>query len=159
MAESKPQEEPVMGDMTLNDFKWRLENIGKHANGQNVEILTDEIDEVRVRLYTNNNSYGISARVRSISGLERGYLGCIASSRKPRAGETWTRGSDLADGPFTLETWNKILGDIVAYELVEIHKTVRASIDEDSVEVGPDEDSVEVGSDKDPVEVGPDEDS
>ena len=138
MAESKPQEEPVMGNMTLNDFKWRLENIGKHANGHNVEFLTDEIDEVRVRLYTDNNSYGISARLNSVGSREGGYMGCIAWSRKPRAGETWTRGNDLADGRLTLETWNKILADIVAYELVEIHKTVKASPDEDLVEVGPD---------------------
>ncbi|MEE8114809.1 MAG: hypothetical protein V3T23_10710, partial [Nitrososphaerales archaeon] len=51
----------------------------------------------------------------------RTYLGCTASSRKPRAGEDWTRGSDLADGDLSLETWNKILGDIVAYELVRVH--------------------------------------
>ena len=29
---------------------------------------------------------------------ESSYLGCVAQARKPRAGEDWTRGSDLADG-------------------------------------------------------------
>lgn len=144
MAESKLQEEPVMGNMTLNDFRWNLENIGKHANGQSVEILTNENDEVRVKLYTDNNCYSIVATLDKANQIPGGYLGCTASSRKPRAGEGWTRGSDLADGDFSQETWNKILGDIVAYELVEIHKTVRKSIDEDPV----DEDPVEVGPDK-----------
>lgn len=134
-----------MGNMTLNDFRRNLENIGKHANGQNVEILTDEIDEVRIKLYTDNNYYSIIATLDKANQKPGGYLGCIASSRKPRAGEDWTRGNDLADGEFSQETWNNILADIVAYELVEIHKTVRASADEDPVE--------------DPVEVGPDKDS
>lgn len=49
-----------------------------------------------------------------------GYLGCIASSRVIRAGESRTRGNDLADGPFSRETWDRIVRDIVRYELVAI---------------------------------------
>jgi len=69
----------------------------------------------RVRIYTFTNKYSIAASPPD-------YLGCIASARKPRAGEDWTRGSDLADGPFSRETWDKILTDIVAYEVVKIHR-------------------------------------
>lgn len=54
--------------------------------------------------------------------LDDGYLGCIASSRKPRAGEKHTRGNDLADGPLTEETWRRILADIVSYEMVRVHR-------------------------------------
>jgi hypothetical protein len=52
--------------------------------------------------------------------MDRGYLGCIASCRKPRVGETWHRGSDLADGPYSKETFFKIIGDIVSLELKTI---------------------------------------
>ena len=51
-----------------------------------------------------------------------GYLGCQVSARKTRPGEDWIRGNDLADGPFTKETWNKILSRIVNYELRELSK-------------------------------------
>lgn len=78
-----------------------------------------------VRIYTDNNVYSIHARW----GCSRTYLGCTASSRKPRAGEEHTRGSDLADGRFTYETWFSILADIVSYELVPIAKTRRPVAD------------------------------
>lgn len=67
--------------------------------------------------YTSNTRYSI--RVSST------YMGCTASSRKPRAGEDWTRGRDLADGPATVETWRRILGEIVSYEMVRIAKQVQ----------------------------------
>lgn len=79
-----------------------------------------------VCIYTENQEYAISARW----GHERGYLGCIARARKPRAGEDHRRGSDLADGPFTYETWFRILADIVSYELVRLAKPPRPTIDE-----------------------------
>lgn len=53
--------------------------------------------------------------------LDQGYLGCIASSRKPRAGEEHVRGRDLVDGPLSPETWHSILADIVSYEMVRVH--------------------------------------
>ena len=70
-----------------------------------------------------------------------GYLGCIVSERKPRAGESWTRGNDLADGDFCEETWLAILRDIVKYEMVKIaSKIVRKNIElsEDMPRVGAD---------------------
>jgi len=47
-----------------------------------------------------------------------GYLGCQVSSRKKRAGESWTRGNDLPDGPFTRETWERIKNDMIGWEIV-----------------------------------------
>ena len=70
-------------------------------------------DWVSVRLYTDGHTYSIRA-------TEGGYLGCTALSRKPRPGEDWNRGSDLADGKLNEETWNLILRDIIAYELKTI---------------------------------------
>lgn len=76
--------------------------------------FVDDAGEDRIRIYTDKNSYAIYAK--------DGYLGCMASARKPRAGEDWTRGNDLPDGPLSEETWRRILCDIVSYELVRIHR-------------------------------------
>jgi hypothetical protein len=37
-----------------------------------------------------------------------------------RAGEDWVRGNDLPDGPFSKETWDRIIYAIVRYELVKL---------------------------------------
>lgn len=73
----------------------------------------------RFSIYTANNDYGIVAIEKK---LGRSYLGCGAKSRKPRAGEDWHRGRDLADGDLSEETWRRILADIVSYEMVRVHK-------------------------------------
>ena len=49
--------------------------------------------------------------------LVNGYLGCTVSSIKPLEGETWTRGSDLPDGPLNDETMKKIVEKMEIYEL------------------------------------------
>ena len=53
------------------------------------------------------------------------YLGCVASSRVERAGENWTRGNDLADGDFSRATFDKIMRDVVAYEMVDLAPVVQ----------------------------------
>ena len=82
-----------------------------------------------VAFYTRTHIYYITCRV-SIPNLktfkdESSYLGCVVSARKPIAGETHYRGNDLADGEFSVETWNKIVLDIVRYELVKISHSAR----------------------------------
>lgn len=82
-------------------------------------------------IYTDNNCYSIRATTNLIQkGCIAGpsYLGCIASARKPRAGEDWHRGRDLADGSLTQETWRRILADIVSYEMVRVHGLSEESI-------------------------------
>ncbi len=83
----------------------------------------DNAEGLRIKLFTENNAYSIVAR--PPKGDDKGYLGCIADSRTPRAGEDWTRGNDLADGKFTEETWIEILYDIIGYELVKIHRPIK----------------------------------
>lgn len=73
--------------------------------------------------YTDNNGYHFLA-IERVDG--RNYLGCVSSSRKPRAGEDWHRGRDLADGPLSEETWRRILADIVSYEMVRVHSKEEA---------------------------------
>lgn len=81
-----------------------------------------EVGDRRATIYTNTNRYTISYRVPSAPLDRDGYLGCVAVSRTPRAGEDWCRGNDLHDGPFTAETWHRILADIVSYEMVKVHR-------------------------------------
>ena len=54
------------------------------------------------------------------------YLGCGASSRTVRPGENWTRGNDLPDGAFSRETFDDIIGAILAYELVDLAPEVES---------------------------------
>lgn len=70
----------------------------------------------RVRLYTDNNSYSISA-VESSRGVDDSYMGCIAKSRTAHMEEDWNRGSDLPDGKLVMDTWHRITAAIVAYEI------------------------------------------
>ena len=109
--------------------------------------------EIQIRIFTDKNRYGISVQEPSLrrvyevpkdwpvgqplrgpvfgdgvpftTQMDDGYLGCIASSRRWRAGEDWHRGSDLPDGPFTEETWRRVLAAIVSYELVDVVKESR----------------------------------
>ena len=86
------------------------------SNGQPVEI--DKAATVQIMFWTRTNTYSLMARPGHL-GLAS-YLGCTYSRRAPYPGEQHTRGGDLADGKFELATWNKILRDIVANELVKI---------------------------------------
>ena len=71
-------------------------------------------DSVYIKIFTYEHSYSISATLPEYNG---GYLGCTGSCRKSRPGETWTRGSDLADGKYNETTFNRIVKDIVSYEM------------------------------------------
>jgi hypothetical protein len=88
---------------------------------------------IMVKLWTFNNEYGIKASFNEYDWsncetrekhaqqiVDQGYLGAFSISRKHRAGETWPRGNDLADGKFNEETWTKIVFDIVRYEIEDI---------------------------------------
>ena len=85
------------------------------------DCIEEHDNRIVLKLYTDKNVYSIMAKLSVRNG---GYLGAGYSCRKPRAGETWTRGGDLADGDFSYETWIKIMGDIIGTELVKIHLPV-----------------------------------
>lgn len=118
---------PTSLDDLLQNFFGRFADPSSHVqlyfyeNPKQGNI--DTCVEHRVAIYTDNNQYLITAKFGAGSG--RTYLGCMADSRKSRAGEGYTRGRDLADGPFTYETWFRILADIVSYECVQIAKSAR----------------------------------
>lgn len=122
--------------MKKKDIKGWLKEICRWGNAADfVQVLVDEGEngkegyraKVRCRVYTRDHIYGIVAIDREKDG---GYLGCTTSTRKPRAGEDWTRGNDLPDGPYDYKTWQKIKNAIVAYELVKIAKKAEAVVGE-----------------------------
>lgn len=97
----------------------RINRYGKIAKRAIFILRPDEgvKNHISVFLFTANHEYHISARPDQED--RRGYLGSYGNSRVRRAGEHWTRGSDLHDGFYTEATWNAILCDIVSYELVD----------------------------------------
>ena len=80
---------------------------------------------LKIRIFSRDNYYAIVAKEK--------YLGCTVSKRKSRAGENWSRGSDLPDGKFNRETWKKIKHAIVRYELVKVVKIQSPMEDEDGL--------------------------
>lgn len=82
----------------------------------------------RIRLFSRTHQYSIIARPphgqgdRTSTTADDGYLGCTVQARMPLAGEDWTRGRDLADGPYSDATWIAIVHDILGYELVRLGK-------------------------------------
>ncbi len=108
---------------TIKDFRTWLE---RDFSPKDV-VLDDTAqssNEYRVHLFTKTNCYTIVAKF--YDNERRSYLGCIAVSRKPRAGEDWNRGNDLPDGKLTEKTWRRILAGIVRYELQSIHRQTTA---------------------------------
>lgn len=111
-----------MKDFREQLYSW-IENFRWQDNKAiQIEDILDD-DRLKVNMYTDNYIYYLTASPT--------YLGCTVSARKPRPGEDWTRGNDLADGKFCFETWVNILSDIVSYELVEMPKKYEpATLDE-----------------------------
>ena len=100
-------------------------------------------DRLRLKFFTKEHQYNVSAvlpdRNEFIPELKNpktfsndGYLGCISQTRKPRAGEDWNRGNDLADGSYSKETFDKIVYDILAYELVKVAQPVERMPDQET---------------------------
>lgn len=84
---------------------------------ENIFALVGE-DSVTLKLFTDETEFSINAKPIKENG--ESYLGCTSSDRKPLVGETWTRGSDLYDGKYNEETFNRIMFDIVGHSLKPI---------------------------------------
>ena len=67
-------------------------------------------------MFTSSNSYRIVCRYPT--DTKKGSFSAYGNSRIERAGERWTRGSDLAEGDYTWEGWYKVISDFFSYELV-----------------------------------------
>jgi hypothetical protein len=102
----------------------------------------------KIHLYTSEYVYAISFSPSQKTGegdrdWTGGYLGCIASCRKERPGEDWTRGRDLPDGQFTVETFERIIHAIVRAEIGDSVKELQLRGDAAFARVGVPEDTVD----------------
>jgi len=130
--------------MKIEDFdKWLKELVYPKEVEDFIEVIYDggqsqddgtyEIKK-EVGFYTDNHKYFIVAVEKE---MKKGYIRCVVNARKSRAGETWTRGNDLADGPFTRKTLERIKNRIIAYELVKLSvKSIQPPVNEDSDSYG-----------------------
>lgn len=100
-----------------------------HYSAEDCSYIDTDNGRITFKLFTDRNKYAISVVPPVDDYL--GHLGCVGDSRKPRAGETWTRGNDLPDGPMTRGTFDKIIRAIVGYELVDIKYPVSKSVEEE----------------------------
>lgn len=103
-------------------LKWAKRDLDRYGK-DTIEVdmnygIVGGDEYLKFYVYTDNNKYAIVANTKN----ENGYLGCVASSRKKRAGENWYRGNDLPDGELNEQTWNNIVSGIISYELVKIHR-------------------------------------
>lgn len=112
-----------MADSAIEWLRMRFERDIQFAtwNRNVTEVHSYEDDgynpnrAARIWVDTATNRFTIKAH--SKEEEDHTYLGCIAQSKRWRAGEDWHRGNDLPDGEMTDETWWRILGAIVGYEL------------------------------------------
>src|SRR3990167_6715083 len=130
----KPMENINALGVLRNEFSELAQWIKPLCRFKKIEdfVIADYKKRLNLKIFTKDHQYSISARLPDRSDFAKqhgdkkeyddGYLGCTAQTRKPRAGEDWTRGNDLADGSYSKETWDEIVHDIVAYELVKVLK-------------------------------------
>ncbi len=77
--------------------------------------------ELNITIYTLMKAYTINI-VEQLT-VRKNYMKCSVQNRAPYPGETQLRGSELVDGEFDSETWNRVLCSIVNNELQSIFKT------------------------------------
>ncbi len=122
----------------IDELKNWIKALGRFINPEEFAKIDKEEDKqgekkLKISMFTNENVY-------HITGVDKdgkdGYLGATMSHRKPSAGETWTRGRDLADGKFNKETWEKIKDNIISCELVPLKISPAPDVTEEKVEGG-----------------------
>jgi hypothetical protein len=100
----------------IEQVKEWVENLCfPHKDSKFTEYVEHHKSTLKFKIYTDNNVYHFIAVVKD---NDDNYLSCQVSSRKQRAGESWTRGNDLPDGKINQNTWFNILQSIVKHEMV-----------------------------------------
>lgn len=97
---------------------WLRRDFYRFAGDEHLDIIESSDNRVRLKLYSDVNQYSLHVTVDG----DNSYLGAVGASRKPRAGESHTRGNDLYSGTLSEETWDRIKNDIISFELVRIRK-------------------------------------
>lgn len=100
---------------TVRDFLgWLERDVSRFSRLEDHAIINHTDNGVLVQLFTDTNSYILAASDQLLS--------CESKSRKHRAGEAFSRGNLLIEGPLDEETWHKVLGLVVSYEMVRVFK-------------------------------------
>jgi hypothetical protein len=101
------------------DVLTLLKELPNWGGGDRVQAVADSSDggarELRFRIFTATHCYNITAKS---YGRGRGFLRCGTTSTKWPPGEDWH--NDVYDGPLTRETFEKIIRDILGYELLPL---------------------------------------
>ncbi|HVH76260.1 MAG TPA: hypothetical protein VM755_15205 [Stellaceae bacterium] len=110
---------------TVEELKGWFERDLKSAGwDENVEFDDSDPNNVTIRLYTQTNEYTLKVVPRD-EGIPR--LNCTVKSRKPRAGLPAAAPRPLLRNPqfpnrLNERTWRRLLGAIVGFELVRVHR-------------------------------------
>ena len=121
---------PITGKAAdfLRVFTWYHETLGRHSDqGRNIIAFRTYHDEIRLHmvLYTAANRYTIEGFMRSKDiDVEKDDIGshlqCTVRSRiQPEGEDATTRRIMLSEGEYTRETWDKIVGDMFGYEVMD----------------------------------------
>ena len=114
---------------TVEELKGWFERDLKSASwDENVEFDDSDPNNVTIRLYTQTNEYALRVVPRE-EGIPR--LNCTVRSRKPRAGLPAAQPRQLLRNPqfpnrLNERTWRRLLGAIVGFELVRVHRADKA---------------------------------
>ena len=128
-------------------YEW-FKPLCRYHKLEDIAVFDYKNKVLRLKIFTKDHCYSISAKLPEKRPNSGGYVGCISSTRKPRAGEDWNRGNDLADGAYSKETFQDVIHDILAYELVKVVKPKHreAYLDKDSILRPSNDSSVELNS-------------
>jgi hypothetical protein len=121
----------LLEEMAEQFYSWIKDIVW--YNKDDCMFIDKDNNRVYFDLFTDNNLYSIILSPPENDGKEYenkkmeelGYMGCTGISRKPIAGEEYSRGNDLSDGAFCIETWEKIIKDIIRCELVKIETPIK----------------------------------
>lgn len=106
--------------MRVEDLPPRYDEVkswmgGRYGSRNVLAVLNDE--RLGLKWYTRDSLISVRIRLPG-QGCDNGYIGAIRHARAPRPGETWTRGNDMADGPYCKETWDRVIADAAFCDIV-----------------------------------------
>ena len=122
MSETTEQKLSSIFKNTDDVKKWLFDLLDgmKYRRPEWQEYVVMENNEkgvLKLKLWTDRHHY-----VMSIGFGENDYLSCVATARRQRPGETFFRNNDLYNGRLNEDSFNRVMLDIVSYELVSLWK-------------------------------------
>lgn len=91
-------------------FAKMLMDISPYQNPGRVLLIFDlDNTAIKVIFFTEEKRYSIRVTEK--------YMGCVMQQRKSRPGEIQFRGTDLPDGDYSQDTWDRIKNRIIQTEI------------------------------------------